>query len=327
MAQNRRMFLAATAALAAIPFARAQQTGNKAQVGALSLFRPEIDAHLAKAMKGRMAALGWIEGQTVEYTFRYAMNQPARLPALAAELFASPVSVIFAGGGGPTQALKKAGGTTPVVFAAVNKPVERGFVKSLARPGGTMTGVATFQSVELVGKRLELLKETLPGATRVGILANKAGPFDAFIAAQAEAAKSLGLHTTVHVVHSASEVEAAFASMVAAKAQAGFVGIGQLLWKERKLLGALSKQHAIPMIAGAEEYANAGCLLAYAIDYVAQVERAAEMIDKILRGASPADIPVELPDRFKLVVSAKVAHELGVSIPQSVLLRADRVIE
>jgi len=325
MAQTRRKFLAATAALAATPFARAQPL--KAQVGALSLFSPEIDAHLSKALEDRMSALGWIKGQTVTYMPRYAHNQPARLPALASELFASPVSVIFAGGDLPTQALKKAGGKTPVVFAVVNNPVEQGLVESLARPGGTITGIATLSAVGMVGKRLELLKEAVPGTTRVGILANKHRLLDAFVAAQADAAKKLGLRTTVYEVNSAPEIEAAFVSMVTAKIRVGLVGLGQLLWKERKLLGTLSKQHAIPLIAGSEKYAEAGCLLAYSPSYVAQVERAAEMIDKILRGASPADIPVELPDRFHLVVSTSVARALDITMPSSILLRADKVIE
>jgi len=325
MAQTRRTFLAATAALLATRFARAQPT--KAQVGVLSLFTPEVDAHLRKAFENRMTALGWIEGQTITYTFRYANNQPARLPELASELFESPVSVIFAGGSLPTQALKKAGGKTPVVFAVVSQPVELGLIESLARPGGTMTGIANLSAVAMVGKRLELLKEAVAGMTHVGILGNKHRLFDAFVAAQAEAAKSLGLSTTVYQVNSAPEIEAAFASMMTAKIQAGLVGLGQLLWKERKLIGALSKQHAIPLIAGSEKYAEAGCLIAYAPSYVAQVERAAEIIDKILRGARPADIPVELPDRFTLVVSATAARALGVTIPQSILLRADQVIE
>jgi putative ABC transport system substrate-binding protein len=312
MAQTRRTFLIATASLLGAPFVRAQQSNKKAQVGVLSLFRPEIDAHLVKPFKNRLAALGWIEGETVEYTFRYAMNQPAQLPALAAELFASPVSVIFAGGDLPTQTLKKADAKTPVVFAVVNHPVEQGLVESLARPGGTFTGVSTLSAVRMAGKRLELLKEALPGTTRVGILANKHRLFEAFVAAQAEAAKS---------------IEAALASMVTAEIQAGFIGPGQLLWKERKLIGTLSAQQKIPFVAGTSEYARAGCLVAYAPSNVAQVERAAEMVDKILRGASPADIPVELPDRFDLVVSAKVARDLGISIPPSVLLRATEIIE
>jgi len=325
MAQTRRTFLAATAALAAAPLARAQTT--KAQVGMLSLYSPEVDLHLLRAFKKRLAALGWIEGQTITYTLRYANNQPARLPELASELFESPVSVIFAGGGAPTQALKKAGGKTPVVFAVVNDPIGQGFVESLARPGGTITGTASLNAIELVGKRLELLKETLPGATHVGVLINKTRFSDDFVAAQAEAAKRLGLSTTVYEVTSALDLEAAFASMVTAKIQAGFVGTGQLLYSERKLLGTLSKRHAIPVIAGPLKYADEGCLIAYSQSIVAQVERAAEMIDKILRGASPADIPVELPDRFNLVVSAKVARDLGISVPPSILLRATRIIE
>jgi putative ABC transport system substrate-binding protein len=327
MAKTRRTFLVATAALLATPFARAQKTGKKAQVGALSLFTPELDAHLRAALKNRMAALGWVEDQTVVYTLRYANNQPARLPGLASELLDSPVSVIFAGGDLPTQTLKKAGGKTPVVFAAVNNPVEQGLIASLARPGGTITGIATLSAVGMVGKRLELLKETLPGASRVGVLVTKHRLLDAFLAEQAAAAKSLGLDTTVYNVASAADIEAAFASMVTAKIRAGLVGPGQLLWKERKLIGTLSKQHAIPLVAGSDQYARAGCLIAYAPSYVAQVERAAEMIDKILRGASPADIPVELPDRFTLVVSATAARALGITIPPSILLRADRVIE
>ena len=327
MAQTRRTFLATTAALVAAPFARAQQAGNRAQVGVLSLYTPEVDAHLLKAFNNRLAALGWIEGQTVSYALRYANNQPARLPELATELLGSSISVIFAGGDLPTQALKKAGGKTPVVFAVVNIPVEQGLVESLARPGGTITGIATLGAVALAGKRLELLMETIPGTTHVGVLVNKHRFLDAFLAAQAEAAKNLGLSTTVYEVNSAPEIEAAVVSMVNAKIRVGLVGIGQLLWKERKSIGTLSKQHKIPFVAGAVEYARAGCLVAYSPSAVAQVERAAEMIDKILRGASPADIPVELPESFNLVVSAKVARELGISIPPSILLRATRIIE
>jgi putative ABC transport system substrate-binding protein len=181
--------------------------------------------------------------------------------------------------------------------------------------------------MELVGKRLEFLREALPGTTRVGILANKHRLFDAFVEAQAEAAKRFGLSTTVYVVNSAADIEVAFASMVTAKIQAGFVGTGQLLYSERTLIGTLSKCHEIPVIAGPLKYADAGCLIAYSQSIVAQVGRAAEMIDKILRGASPADIPVELPDRFNLVVSATVARDLGISIPPSVMLRATRIIE
>lgn len=327
MAQTRRTFLAASAALAAAPFARAQQTGHRPQVGVLSLYTPEVDAHLWKALKDRMTALGWIEGRTVAYTLRRANNQPARLPELAAELAQSSVSVIFAGGDLPTQALIKAGGKTPVVFAAVNDPVKMGYVESYARPGGRITGLAATTVEHLVGKRLEFLREVVPGTTHVGILVNKHRGLDAFLAAQAEAAKQLELSTVIYEVNSASEIEAAFASMVTSKIRAGAIGTGQLLFKERNLIGTLSKQHAIPFVANSEKYVEAGCLISYTGSYVAQVERAAEMIDKILRGASPADIPVESSREFNLVVSLKAARDLNISVPQSVLLRATRIIE
>jgi putative ABC transport system substrate-binding protein len=324
---GRRRFLIAAGGLLVGAVAQAQRAEKLVRVASLSLFSPDLDAHLAAVMTERLAALGWVEGQTVEYEAHYANNQPDRLPALASELLAAHASVIFAGGDLPTLALKKAGGRTPIVFAAVTDPVALGVVQSLARPGGNITGVSYIGSVEIQGKRLELLKEALPEARRVAILATNHRMLDVLVASQKAAADRLGIETTVHKVTTAGELQSAFAAMDTERIQAALVFPGQLLWKERALIGQLSLQHGIPCVAGVSEYADAGCLIAYAPDVAGQVARAAELMDKILRGASPAEIPVERPNLVTLVVSMKTAGALGLTLPSSILLRADRVIE
>lgn len=324
IAHGAFLSLVLVALLAPLP-ALAQQPPLH-RVGALSFFSHEVDGHLVEAFQQRLNDLGWVEGRTVSHEIRFAGGRPERLPDLAAELLRLRVSVIFAGGDLPVAALKRAGATVPIVFAAVSDPVALGFVASLARPGGNITGVS-LMSVELSAKRLELLKEAVPGATRVGILANPTHPlFEPMVRAVTTAAPFLRLHTTVYEVTAAAGLEAAFTAMARERVDAVLGLPGQLFFNERVRLAEIAARHRIPGVFGVSEMARAGGLVAYAANVVGQVRRAAELVDRILRGARPADLPVEQPVKFDLVINLKTAKALGLTIPQSLLIRADEII-
>jgi putative ABC transport system substrate-binding protein len=274
--------------------------------------------------------LGYIEGQHLLIEWRSAEGQPARMRELAAELVALPVDLLLTTGAGSAEAARAATGTIPIVMVYPGDPVAAGLVANLARPGGNVTGLAELQ-VQLAVKRLELLKETVPGITRVAMPRNPdeardqlqpGGPLQV-------AAQTLGVELLPLEVRSPSDLDAAVEAATQAGADAvlwGGLGGGRNP-EFRSRLVALAAQHRLPTSSGFSDWVEAGVLMAYGPNFPAQVVRAAAYIDKILKGAKPADLPIEQPMRFDFVINAKTAQALGLTIPPHVLLQATEIIQ
>ena len=271
-----------------------------------------------------LRALGYVEGSNIEYERRYAAGDRERYPALAAELLRSKVDLIFAAGSDISRAFLRSAPSVPVVFIASDDPVESQLVRSLARPGGLFTGVA-LMSPELGGKRLELMKETLPGLRRVGVMHDRNHEF--YLTQMRPPAAQLGVEIVAFKFDGADEFAGIFAAAKSAGADAMFVAPNRFTLVYAARLAALSVEHRLPAISAYDVFARAGGLLSYGPIQDEASVRAAAQIDRILRGASPQDLPVERIARIALVVNLKTAKALGLAIPQSVLLRADEVIQ
>ena len=271
--------------------------------------------------------LGYIEGQNLLIEHRYAEGSDARLRDLAAELVRLPVEVIVAGGSAATRAAQQATRTVPIVMASSGDPVGLGFVASLARPGGNITGMSNFVP-ELPGKQLELLKEVVPRSTRVAVLTNPAAPLlGSDIANLTTAAKALGVQLHVVQLQSPDELDGAFAAMTRGGAEA-LVVLAEPLLLDR-LQGPivdLATQHRLPAIYPWKRYVEAGGLMSYGSHQPAMWRRYAYYVARILKGATPADLPVEQPTKFELVINLKTAEALGITIPPTLLFQADEVI-
>jgi putative ABC transport system substrate-binding protein len=329
---RRRTILQLAATLFAIPgMALAQAARNKARVGMLLATNPEATKHLRAAFTTRMSELGWREGSNIEYLSRYAQSDPASYGRLAAEIIARKPDVIFVGFGPFAAVVREHSRDIPIVFGISQDPVGEGLVSSLARPGGNVTGVST-RGQELVGKRLQLLKEVLPSASRIGLV-RRVGTPDTYVAVSLHeelrrATSMLGLQL-VEVRHEhalAGDFRVAFTRLVGERVDA----IATLLSWNYPYYGDFVRHAAtakLPMIGDASEFADAGALMSFSVSYAERYRKSAEYVDRILRGAKPADLPVEEPTVFELVVNLRTARAFGVKIPQSVLLRADRVIE
>ena len=271
--------------------------------------------------------LGYVEGKNIIIELGLSAGSLARLPVLAAELVSRNVDIIYASNTPAVRAAKQATSTIPIVFAAVGEPVKSGFVTSLGRPGGNITGLAN-ANPDLSAKRLQLLKEAFPGVSRVAVLityeANPAGA----LAEIDRAAKALQVQvvTSAEIKRSA-DFEGVAARLYEAKADALYVAVSPLNFLNRKLLAQFAEQVRLPAIFPTREFAEAGALMSYGAKYEALYRRAAVYVDKILKGAKPADLPVELPTEFELVLNAKTAGKLGFAIPEGLLLRAAKVIE
>jgi putative ABC transport system substrate-binding protein len=316
------------AALAAVLPCAAQPAGRRTyRIGLLGVPAPEEYAAQLAAFKAGLRALGWIEGTNVSIESRWANGRIDRLPALAAELVALKPDMLVTSGPGSVAA-KRATGTIPIVMAAAGDAAESGLVESLAHPGGNVTGLSFFLR-ELNAKRLELLKETLPRLARVGVLMAVGGSdaLKASLIGQLKVvAGALRLSLTLAEAKDAADLERAFASLAKAGAEALTVTDHTMLVAEAPGIAALAARRRMPA-AGFAQIAMNGGLLAYGVDFPALWGRAASYVDRILKGARPADLPVEQPTKFELLVNATAAKAIGVRIPQSVLLRADRVIE
>lgn len=319
---NRRQSFVALAALAAAPFARAQERVRRIGILVPSAYGAGMIPEFSK----RLAALGWVEGRNLAIALRNAQTRVERLPALAKELVDLNVDLIVSATTPATRSAIAAAGSIPIVFTWVGDPVAVKFVASLARPGGTVTGVSQVQA-DLAGKQLEFLRAIVPGLARVAQLYNPkyaGGPLNA---KYVDAAAHAGISLVRVTVTSAADLEPAFAEAAREKVSAMLVPPEPLYAEQTKRIVQLAKQFRMPSSGQASAYARAGGLISYGADYVDGFMRMASYVDKILRGAKPADLPVQLSDRFELVVNRKTAAELGLTIPQSVLLRADRVIE
>jgi putative ABC transport system substrate-binding protein len=329
---DRRAFLAGTGAvLLAAPFpAEAQPAAKVPRIGYLML-NAAAAPHLREAFLQGLRDLGYVEGRNVVIEYRSAEGKPERLPALAAELVALKVDVIVAGGLHHALAAKQATRTLPIVFLGVTDPITSGLVTSLARPSGNATGLSMLASPEIVGKRLELLTQAVPGVSRVAVLWQPGGQgerTDKDMLKEAEvAARALGVRLHFVEARGPDDFDRAFPDMTRAHAGALTVLGGSMFFNERRRLVALAAKNRLPAAYGQRDFVDAGGLMAYGANIADLFRRAATYVDKVLKGAKPADLPVEQPTKFELVINLKTAKALGLTIPPSLLRRADEVIQ
>ena len=327
---QRRDFLIAVGATLAAPLAAvAQQAAKVARIGYLA-GNQTATPHLLEAFRQGLRDLGYAEGRNVVIELRDAEGKFERLSALAAELVALKVDVIVAPSTLAALAAKQATRTLPIVFIGANDPVTDGLVASLARPGGNVTGLASLVS-ELVGKYLELLKQALPEVSRVAFLWHPGGSGertekDMLKAAEA-AARALGVRLQFVEVRGPEDFDRAFSDMTGARAGALTVFGSTMFVSERRRLVDLAAKNRLPGMYPIREFVDAGGLMAYGPNNADLLRRAATYVDKILKGAKPGDLPVEQPTMFELVINLKTAKDLGLTIPPSVLARADEVIQ
>ena len=329
---DRRCFVLTSLAGAFVGprIAEAQQAGKAFRIGVLGAYPPMTDSESARIWEGFLQGLrdlGYVEGQNVVIVARYSQGRNESLSALAAELVRLNVHVILAGSGTPgASAAQRATSTIPIVMTNAGDPVGSGLVDSLARPGRNLTGLSIVAS-DLIGKQMQLLKEVVPTMSRVAVLSNPANPGHAISLREADvAARSLQVQIQSLTASAAQELDSVF---MAAKENANaliILGDG-VFFGLRARIAALTVKSQLPSIYMQREHANAGGLMAYGPDSRDNMRRAAIYIDKILNGARPADLPIEQPTKFDLVINLKTAKTLGLRIPQSLLLRADRVIE
>jgi putative ABC transport system substrate-binding protein len=307
-------------------FAASAQTEKIWRIGYIEGGGPGTRPQLVAAFTRRLNDLGY---QDAQYAIdpNYAEGRDDRLAALAAELLARRPDVILAVAPQPALAVAKATSTVPIVFVGVGDPIGAGLVASFAKPGGNVTGLSVM-AVELTGKRLELLKEVLPTAKQVGVLVSAGNPVNKLELAEANAtAAKLGLVLYPFEVRLAEDFASAFAAFTAQRVDAVFVLSSPLVFPNQKIIADTAMKANIPTVCALREYALAGCLIAYGPKYVEHFRRAAEMIDRIFKGIKPADLPVEQPTRFELLVNRKTAKALQLSVQETFLLRADEVIE
>jgi putative tryptophan/tyrosine transport system substrate-binding protein len=326
---TRRDFIATLElCLLGAPFAaEAQAPAKVPRIGFLSASLPTDQADRLKAFRQGLSELGYVEGQNIAIEYRFAEGRPERLPALAAELVGLKVDVIVTEGPPAPEAAKQATNTIPIVFAVAGDPVAQGLVASLARPGGNITGLANL-APEVVGKQLELLREVVPKISRVAVLQNPSNPAHPFVLRQAEgAARLLGVQLQILEARTPTEIDAAFAAMRSQRAGGVLVLRDSLFLAQRAQIAALAAKSRLPAMYGLREHVEAGGLMAYGANVPLMYRRAATYVDKILKGAKPGDLPVEQPTKFELVINLKTAKALGLTIPPSVLGRADEVIQ
>jgi putative ABC transport system substrate-binding protein len=328
---GRRKFLATLGGAAAWPLAaHAQQAGNKRTIGYLSpATSPATPAFtaLGAAFSNSLRDLGWIEGQNIFIERRYAENRLERLPELAAELVRLNVEVIVATGTLGPLAAKRATSIIPIVMTAAGDPLASGLVANLAHPGGNVTG-SSLMVPDIAGKRLELLKEVLPRLAHVAVLWNAANPYPAIVFKETEtAARSLGIEVQSLEVRSPDDFNRAFEKARRQRPDALIEVEDPLTNSLHKRIVEFAAAERLPSLHGIREEVEAGGLISYGASLPDLFRRAAGYVDKILKGAKPADLPVEQPTRFELVINLKTARVLGLEIPATVLARADEVIE
>jgi putative ABC transport system substrate-binding protein len=310
---------------------QAQPGGQVRRIGFLALGSRAIISTSPRfeAFKQALRELGWVEGQNLVMESRYAEGRAEHLPDLAADLVSLQVEVmVVAGGPQVVRAAQHATRTTPIVGVAMGDPVEEGFAASLAQPGGNVTGLSGAPR-EMAGKRLELLKEAVPAVTRVAVLTNPANsPSAPQLQATQVAAQALGVQLQVVEIRSPDTFENAFAAMTKAGADALFVLTDPLLFERHvSAIVALAQQHRLPAMYPWSMYTDAGGLMFYNLSLTDAFRRGATYVDKILKGAKPADLPVEQPMKFELVINLKTAKALGLTIPPTFLFLADEVLQ
>lgn len=329
---DRRRFVVFVGSALAAPLARAQKSSRRPVLGLLTP-QPKPKEDAKGPIRAHLRKLGWRDGENIEIFRPDAEGREDRLPALAEEMVRRRVDVIWTLGTEAVVAAARATQTIPIVFWGVGYPIEQGLVDSFARPGRNATGIAFFTGAELSTKILELAKQAVPQAKRVAIVRTPSaartvkGDLLQRTPAFESAAQKLGLDLLVHDVSRAGEFDAAFAAILESRAQVLFVPGSTLTFRERRRFADFALRNRLPSVFNQREFVEAGGLLSYGIDSLETILQSLAYVDKILRGAKPADLPVEMPSKYELVINRKTEKALGLTIPQSVLLRADRVIE
>jgi len=332
---HRRNFLGAMAGalLVGTRGARAQPAGRVYRLGFLSAAAPIQPNPYLDAFRETLRALGWIEGRNIVIETRYAEGDSRRLPSLAQELVSQKMDIMLPTSTPAASAAIEATHTIPIVMTGVLDAQESGIVNDLARPGGNITGITQI-SIQLIGKRLSLLKETVPAASRLGFLRTPApvipgltATFDRISSAMEASAQRAGMELRMFTALDTEEIKAAFAGLAAARVNALYVLEAPALQVQRALIADLAVKARLPTIFGVRSFVDAGGFLSYGSDQRENFRHAASYVDRILRGAKPGDLPVEQPTKFELVINLKTAKALGLTIPQSLLLRADEVVQ
>ena len=325
---RRRKFLATLLGGAATwPLAaRAQQPAKLPTIGFLGANTPAVQIRWTAAFVQRLRELGWIEGRTIAIEFRWAEGRSERAAEIVAEFVRQKVDVIVTGGTEYVLAAKQVTSVIPIVFSNVGDPVDSGLVAGLARPGGNVTGLS-IQGTDTAGKRVELLRDVIPSLRRLAIMANVGNPAVVLELRQVQAvARTLGLEVTTLEIRRAEDITPAFEALKS-RADALYIVPDPLADTHRVRINTLALGTRLPTISGVREQVEAGGLMSYGPNFPDLFRRAADYVDKILRGANPADIPVEQPTKFDLIVNLTTAKALGLDIPTTVLARADEVIE
>ena len=323
---RRREFITLLGAAAAWPFAAgAQQAGKLPTIGFLGTTTPSAWSQWVAAFVQRLRDFGWIEGRTIAVEYRWAEGRDERFVEIAAEFVQLKVDVIVTSGTA-LLAAKQATSVIPIVFAVANDPVGSGFVASLSRPGGNITGLS-LQSTDLAGKRLELFREVVPDLRRLAIMAHVGNPGAVLELAEVQAAaRALGLEVATLEIRRAEDIAPAFEAFNG-RVDALYIETDALIFTHRIRINTLALAARLPTMHSVRAYVEAGGLMSYGPNYTDLFRRAGELVDKILRGAKPADIPVEQPTKFDLVINLTTAKALGLEVPPTLLARADEVIE
>ena len=326
---DRRAFISGiTVGLLTAPLAAGAQPVGKVRIGVIVTATRTETEHLIKALSEGLRELGYVEGRNVMLELRFAEGKQERLPALAAELVQLKVDVLVTGSNPVIAAVKQATATIPVVMAVSRDPVGAKFIPSLARPGGNITGFANDTAPEIIGKNLALLKEAAPRISRVAFLWNPVPPgANTSRNAVESAARNLGVAFQSVEVRGRNEFDGAFAAMVRERANGVVVAQDPVTFGSRSQVALLAARSRLPAVYGVREFAEAGGLMSYGPNIADQFRRAAIYVDKILKGAKPGDLPIEQPTKFELVINLKTAKALGLTIPPSLLQRADQVFE
>jgi putative ABC transport system substrate-binding protein len=319
---KRREFIAATAALLVSP-RHVQAQGKPRRIGYLGGF--EYPA----AMRRGIDEKGWIEGKNLILDYRYFEGDNARIPPLAAELVALNPDLLICSTGQAAMGLKTATVTIPIIFVGIANPVDLGLVQSLSRPGGNITGLTTFVPGDFATKQIEILRELVPDVSKIAILANQGNPMHALLLAEEvpRAARNLGIALPVVEATTAEQLDIAFASATAQRADAMVVFGDTMVLRQASRVVALAAEHRLPAMYLFGQFTNVGGLISYGPDLADLYRRVGGYVDNILKGIKPSDLPVEQPTKFELVINLKAAKALGLTVPPSLLVRADKVIE
>jgi putative tryptophan/tyrosine transport system substrate-binding protein len=326
---ERRTFIGVIAGglLAAPLAAEAQQAAKVPRIGFLGNSTAALEANLVGPFREGLRELGYVEGRNILIEYRWAEGKYERFPALIAELIALKVDVIVTAGTPAALAVKKATTSIPLVMIAVGDPVGTGLVASLARPGGNITGLTSI-SQDLEGKRLELLREVIPSVSHIAVLWNSANPNHLIQEKEVQAAAQvLRIKVLSLGVRTPEEIENSFAAIVRERPGALLVLADRLFLHHRARIMDFAAKHRLPGVHAYRELVEAGGLMSYGPSYAGMHRRAAYFVDRILKGTKPADLPVEQPTKFELVINLKVAKALGLTVPQSLLQRADQIIQ